>query len=203
MHKKIIHSCLLIFSLATASFAFSDGIEEISSNAGIYLGGQLGMSNLHYDGSSYTSATSSYDKHYLFAGRVYVGYAFSQFISAELGYDYYGYPKFKHNNSGNTQDLLQHGLDLVAKANLPLEYGFSCYAKAGLALIHRGVLNNNTDTFVQKDSNTKITPVGALGISYWFAPHIALDLSWTKTMSVSDLPTTDLIGLGIIYKINL
>ena len=205
MRKKIVYAASLAFGLLSLIFQTAlgdDGLLAEPSNSGIYFGGQLGTSKLHYDGSSYTNSKSHYDRHRLLAGRVFVGYAFSQFIAAELGYDYYGYPKFKHNDNNNTQDLLQHGLDLVAKANLPLNYGFSFYAKAGLTLIHRGTLNNNSGTFEQKNSNNKVTPVGALGVSYQFAPNIAMDLSWTKTMHISDLPSTDLFGVGFTYKIN-
>jgi opacity protein-like surface antigen len=205
MRRKIVCSILSVFGLLVIVSQTTFGDDELltePSNSGIYFGGQLGMSNLNYGGSSYTSKNSHYKKRYLLAGRVFAGYAFSQFIAAEFGYVYYGYPEFK-NDDGNTQNFLQHGLDLVGKANLPLNYGFSFYGKAGLALIHRGALNSNNGTFVQKGKNSRITPVGALGVSYQLAPNIAIDLSWTKTMGISDLPTTDLIGVGFTYKINL
>jgi hypothetical protein len=64
-------------------------------------------------------------------------------------------------------------------------------------------LHSNGDTFVEKDSNSKFPPIGALGVNYWFAPNIALDLCWTKTMHVGSLPTIDLFTLGFIYKINI
>jgi len=138
-----------------------------------------------------------------FAGRGFCGYAFSQFISTELGYDYYGHPKFKDNISGNTQEISQQGFDLIGKATLPLDYGFGFYIKGGVAWVHRSALNNNGGNFANKAANSKITPVGALGVNYWFIPNIAADLSWTKTMTVGNLPTTDLIALGLTYKINI
>jgi len=213
MYKKIL--CVSILALGLNGIALADdlGGNEFSSdssatttafNPGIYLGGQIGGTNLHYNGSSYTSAgtNSSYVDDYKLAARGYLGYAFTQFISTELGYDYYGRPKFKNTN-GNTQDILQQGMDLVVKANLPLDYGFGLYIKGGMAWVYRSALNSNNNTFVGKDSNSTFTPLAGLGINYWFAPNIALDLSWTKTMSVSDLPTTDLVTIGLIYKINI
>ena len=210
MKKKCFIGALLAIALSTGATAVladeyiggSDYVTSSDFNPGFYFGGQLGLANLHYSGSSYTKSDSSYDRGYKFAGRFSTGYAFSQFIATELGYDYYGHPKFKHI-SGNTQDFVQHGLDLVLKANLPLDYGFSTYVKGGLAWVHRGALHGNWDTFVDKKSNDKVTPVGAIGVSYWFAPNMAIDLSWTKTMSVSDLPTTDLFALGLIYRLNI
>jgi hypothetical protein len=207
MYKKILCVGVLALGLNGAALAEdfggsdydADTSTSISEESGIYLGGQLGMSNMHY-GSKYTVSGNTVENS-KFAGRAYFGYAFSQFISAELGYDYYGYPNFKAAD-GNTQDFLQQGVDLVAKATLPLDYGFGFYIKGGLAWVHRGALNSNTG-FASKEANGTITPVGALGVNYWFAPNIALDLSWTKTMTVSDLPTIDFIALGIIYRINI
>ncbi|MEI8055562.1 MAG: outer membrane beta-barrel protein [bacterium] len=206
MYKKIL--CISVLACSLNSTVFADepapgGSEYTSagSNAGIYLGGQLGMSSMHYGASQYLIASNSVEN-YKFAGRGYLGYAFSQFIAAELGYDYYGRPKFKNTN-GNTQDILQQGFDLVGKASLPLDYGFGFYIKGGLAWVHRSALNNNAGTFAQKDSNSKIVPVGAVGVSYWFTPNMATDLSWTKTMTIGDLPTVDFIALGLTYKINI
>lgn len=212
MYKKILGLLVVAFGLSTAAFAddFASESSLSGSNSsdfipGIYFGGQFGMTNLHYSGSSYTkndTGGSSYDDKYHFAGRGFAGYAFNQHIWTELGYTYYGKPKFKHT-SGNTQNILQQGLDLMVKANLPLDYGFGLYIKGGLAWVFRSALTPNTGMFADKDSNSKVVPVGAVGINYWFAPNIAIDLCYTKTMTISNLPTTDLYTIGFIYKINI
>lgn len=212
MYKKIL--CVSILALGLNSIAFaedaggfggneytSDPIIEPATNAGIYFGAQFGMSRMHY-GSQYMIPGNTVDDR-KFAARGFLGYAFSQFISMELGYDYYGRPKFTYTPDGNTQDILQQGVDLVAKASLPLDYGFGFYIKGGLALVHRSALHANNNHFFEKSANNTIAPVGSLGINYWFAPHIALDLSWTKTMTISDLPTIDFFALGFIYRINI
>ncbi len=208
MCKKILALSILALGLNGIALADDFGGNEYTatttssdSNAGIYFGAQLGMSNMHYGSNPYTIATNSVDNR-KFAGRGYLGYAFSQYISTELGYDYYGYPNFKAAD-GNTQNILQHGMDLVGKASLPLDYGFGLYVKGGLAWVHRAALHANNNHFAEKDANSKIAPVGGLGINYWFAPNIALDLSWTKTMTVGDLPTIDFFALGLVYKINI
>jgi hypothetical protein len=207
MYKKIMCTSVLALGLNGIALADDFGGNEATSapvndatNAGIYFGGQLGMSNMHY-GSKYTIPGNTVDSK-KFAFRGFFGYAFSQFISAELGYDYYGNPNFKAPD-GNTQSFLQQGLDLVAKASLPLDYGFGFYIKGGLACVHRGALNANANHFANKAANYTVAPVGSLGVNYWFAPNMALDLSWTKTMTIGDLPTTDFFGLGIIYRINI
>lgn len=210
MYKKILCTSILAFGINSISLADDLGTNEStidannnSSNSGIYFGGQLGMSNMHYGPSSgYTTVPGNTVDNYKFAGRGFFGYAFSQFISAELGYDYYGNPNFK-SSTGNTQSILQQGFDLVGKASLPLDYGFGLYIKGGLAWIHRGILNSNSGTFTQQNSNNKITPTCSLGVNYWFASNMAIDLSWTKTMTIGSLPTIDLFGVGLIYKINI
>ena len=202
IYKKILCVSVLAFGLNGISLADDLG-ESNGSNSGIYLGGQLGMSNMHYGPSSNYLLPRNTASNNKFAGRACFGYSFSQFIATELGYDYYGYPNIQDNTSGNTQSFLQQGLDLVGKASLPLDFGFGLYIKGGLALVNRGSLNSNTGNFAGQTSSNKITPVGALGVNYWFAPNMALDLSWTKTMTVGNLPTIDFIGLGLTYKINI
>jgi len=212
MYKKVLCLGMLVLGLNQAVLADDLGSSEYSSgsisttdyNPGIYFGGQVGTTNMHYRGSEYTlpNDVSVYDDKYQVAARGYFGYAFSQFISVELGYDYYGFPKFRHKE-GNTQNIVQHGMDLVAKANLPLDYGFGLYIKGGMAWVYRSALHSNGNQFAEKESNSKFPPVGAVGVNYWFAPNIALDLCWTKTMHVGSLPTIDLFTLGFIYKINL
>lgn len=206
MCKKILY--VLVMSLGLIGIASADEFGDEGSydaagyNPGFYFGGQIGTSNMHYSGSSYTTASSSYEDGWQFAFRGYIGHAFSEFLSAELGYDYYGKPKFK-NTDGNTQDILQHGFDLVAKATLPLDYGFGFYAKGGLAWVLRSKLNSNNNSFADKSSNNTFTPVIGLGFNYWFAPNMAFDFSWTKTLTVSDLPTIDLYTVGFVYRINI
>lgn len=209
MYKKILCFGAIVFGLIGVAFADDFDNNEVASgvttneyNPGIYFGGQVGTTNMHYKGSEYTSSNSHYDDKYSFAGRGYLGYAFSQFIQTELGYDYYGRPKFIDTN-GNTQDILQQGMDLMVKANLPLDYGFGIYIKGGLAWVHRSALHSNNGSFAEKKADDKFPPIGAVGINYWFAPHMALDLCYTKTMTIGDLPTTDLFTAGFIYKINI
>lgn len=216
MYKKILCVSVLVLSLNNIALAddlgggeYSPGVGNSVSaststdfNPGIYFGAQAGIANLHYSGSKYTTSKSSYDAGFNFAARGYLGYAFNPYISAELGYDYYGRPKF-NSSDGNTQNILQHGMDLMGKATLPLDYGFGLYIKGGLAWVYRSALHANNNHFAEKDSNNKFAPIGAVGVNYWFAPNIALDLSWIKTMTISDLPTVDLFTLGFIYKINI
>jgi len=169
-------------------------------NPGIYLGGQLGMSSLHYGPHTNYLLPRNGVENQKFAGRACLGYAFSQFIALELGYDYYGQPKFKDNITGNTQQISQQGIDFSGKASLPLDYGFGFYIKAGLAWVHRSALTDNAGNFASKDANNKFAPLGGLGVNYSLTQNLMLDLGWTKTMTISNLATADLITLGLTYK---
>ncbi len=217
MYKKILGIVVLVLGLSqivladdlvggddsSGALTADNSVSGSPYNPGIYIGGQFGTTNLHYSGYEYITANSSYDSKYQFAARGYLGYAFSQFISLELGYDYFGFPKFWNSTNNATQNIVQHGLDFMAKANLPLDYGFGIYVKAGLAWVYRSALHANGGLFAEKEANSKFPPIGAVGVNYWFAPNMALDLCWTKTMRVGSLPTIDLFTLGFIYKLNI
>ena len=183
-------------------YAASSSNNLSAYNPGIYFGAQFGASNTHYT-SSYSIPTNDFDKGYHFSFRLHAGYAFSEFIALESGYTYYGQPKFIEKKTTVTQHFLQQGVDLMAKASLPLDYGFGLYAKGGLAWIFRGALHSKGGLFGDRSSNNKITPVGSIGINYWFTSNMALDFGFTKTMKAGSLPTIDFFALGIIYKINV
>ncbi|MDR1012268.1 MAG: outer membrane beta-barrel protein [Coxiellaceae bacterium] len=193
---------LCLSDIVLASGFFERDIAAAGFNPGVYLGGQAGITNLNYDESDYINLNSGYDDISNPATRWYLGYSFNQHISTELGYNYFGHPKF-NSEDGNTQDILQHGVDLVMKATLPINYCFGLYAKGGASWIHRSSLHPCGCHFADKNANSKLVPIGGLGINYWLASNIAIDIGCTKTMPVSDLPTTDFFALGIVYKITL
>ena len=203
MYKKILCFSALFFCLNNTVFADYDDLESyntvIDTDPGIYLGVQAGSANLHY-GSSYAAPAVAINNT-KFGARACLGYSFSKFISLEAGYNYYKFPQFSATN-GSVQKMLQYGIDLSAKATLPLDFGFAFYIKGGLEWIHRGSLHSYNGSFHQRDASSKIVPVGALGLNYWFTPNFALDLSWTKTITIKDLPTVDFFGAGFTYKFN-
>jgi hypothetical protein len=211
MFKRVLYPFLIAACLSSIAIAddFDDEYGDsdsllTSEQKGIYFGIQGGSANMHYDGSAYTNARSIDDSAYHFAGRGFIGYAFSPFISLEIGYDYYGHPKFKDTQTGNVQNITQQGMDFVVKANLPLDYGFALYLKGGIAWVHRSTLHpTKINSFVYQESNEKFPVVAAAGIDYWFIPNMAIDFCWAKTLTISNLPTSDLLTIGLIYKINL
>jgi len=195
MRKKIvlITAVAALGLSATSAFAFN--------NKNIYVGGQLLRTDMNYSGSSYLLSSNSVDDK-LWGGRLYAGYSFTDMWSAELGYGYYGKPEFKHDPSGNKQDMLQQGIDLVGKVSVPLDYGFGVYAKGGAMWVHRDSIESRSGDFVSKTSDSKFVPVGGVGVNYNFNPSWSADLSWTGTPTVSDLPKMYMYGVGLTYKFN-
>lgn len=187
--KLLLVTAITVLGLSTSAFA--------SKN--IYVGGQLFRTNMNYGGSSYTLPTNSVDDK-MWGGRLYAGYSFTDLLAAELGYNYFGKPEFKHNPTGNKQDMLQQGVDLVGKLSIPLDYGIGFYAKGGAMWVHRDSLESRGGFFVSKGSNGQLVPVGGIGLSYNFNQSWSVDLSWTGTPTVSDLPKMYIYGIGLTYK---
>ncbi|MCL5261455.1 MAG: outer membrane beta-barrel protein [Gammaproteobacteria bacterium] len=212
MWKKIALISVVALGLSSPVFAEDDAAADVNNvnnnndfNAeasSVYFGAQAGLADMHYGDNSYTLQRDTADSN-KFAARGYLGYAFTPFLGLELGYGYYGRPELKDNVTGNTQDFVQQGIDLQGRITLPLDYGFAIYVKAGPQWIHRSGVGSRGGCFVDKDPNGKVTGVGGLGIAYYFAPNIGLDVSWAHSLSVGDLPKMDFYALGLIYKINM
>lgn len=201
MYKKIL--LVSAFALGLSSAALADGEDvNFNFNHSIYFGGQATYSNLHYGSNSYTLWRDSIESR-KWGGRGYLGFSFNEFIAAELGYDYLGRPKIIDHVTSNTQDFLQQGIDLVGKATLPLDYGFGVFIKAGGMWVYRSAVASRAGCFADKDSNGKLTAIGGLGVSYNFVPNIGIDLSYTRSFAVGDLPTMDIFAVGLSYKINM
>jgi len=187
---SIVVIALLIVEVAVASDSFTNGA---------YLGAQLGWDNMHYVGSDYVLPSNSIDGNRV-GGRVYVGYYFSQFIAAELGYVYYGSPQIKYNPTGSEQTFIQQGIDFAAKFMVPLNYGFGIFGKLGLDWVYRSAVSSKDGYFAAKDANGKFAPAVGLGFSYTFNSHWLTDLSWKRTFYNGNLPRADFYALGLTYR---
>lgn len=198
MFKQSILVTALVCGLVPVSYASADTLIN-NGDRGIYAGAQVGKSIMNYGGTDYLLARNSVDDR-PWGGRAYAGYAFNDLLAAELGYGYYGKAEFKDNYTGNKQDMLQQGIDLAGRVNIPLDFGFGFYAKAGAMLVMRDSVESRSNFFVGKGSNSKLVPLAGLGVSYNFSPCWSMDLSWTGTLSNGDLPSMYFYGLGLTYK---
>jgi OmpA-OmpF porin, OOP family len=205
MSKKLFP--LIIVSLgyiaATSTIAFADSLDGGGSGGNIannmYIGWQTGVSKTNYGGTEYLLPRNGVDDK-KWGNRIYLGYAFSDLFGMELGYDYYGRVEFRDNLTGNSQSMLQHGMDLSGKVNIPLDHGFGVNARLGLAWVHRDAVESRSDFFVRKNSNSKLVPTGGVGLNYNFNQSWSADVSFSSTMKSGDLPYSYFYGLGLSYK---
>jgi opacity protein-like surface antigen len=129
MLKKITTAVVLVTTCGLTTgvaMAQSDGIKS----DGFYLEANLGWGK-----SNFPSSSSHMDKSgFVWAGDI--GYKFMPNFAAEVGF--YGYPK--SDSATNAKPYL--GV-LALKGIMPLEDGFSLYAKTGPAWAHLSVDNAN------------------------------------------------------------
>lgn len=161
------------------------------------MGGQLGFASHNYNSSYLISNGSGSVDNNKFAGRVYGGIDFGEYLGLQLGYSYLGKPNFKQN-SGAQENFSQTGLDLSGLMSIKFD-SVGIYIKAGLEWMHRGSVPSN-DQFIGHGSNNKLPLLTGLGVNYSFTNNLSTDVSWTRVFSSGDLPRTDFYALGFKYK---
>lgn len=173
------------------------GISCGASAIAPYLGGQAGFTSNNYNPSDLIkNGLGSVDNN-KFAGRVYGGIDFGEYLGMELGYSYLGKPNFKQN-SGVEENFAQTGLDLSGLMSIKFN-SVGIFIKAGLEWMHRDSAPSN-NLFIGRGSNSKLPLLTGLGISYSFTNSISTDISWTRIFSSGDLPRTDFYALGFKYR---
>ncbi len=177
---------------------------------GFYVGGDLGLSNVHQSDNPFTSDNNGTG---LGAGAQF-GYQFNPYVAAEAGYIYFHNVNHNYGNTGfgtfNDSYKEQAG-DLVVKGTLPLNQYFSLYGKAGAAyvdsqyeaysnfpVITQGghIANANIN---YSASTTPIRPVYGVGVSYNITPNVSADLGWTRVQKNNTIPNADITTLGLTY----
>lgn len=190
-----------LLSLAAFAGENSTATTETTSDAVAtpYFGMQFGSTYMNYKANEWSKVnTSSADKN-KFIGRALLGYAWNEFLSAELGYTYFDKPTFQENVSGTKKKFHQYGLDLTGIASVPFSHGLGLYGKAGLISIFRGALAED-QYFYGHTKNTKLTELLGVGLFYNLNRHIFTDLTWTRIFRNGDLPRMDLFTLGLTCK---
>lgn len=198
MFKKYLIISAVALTLNSATVLAADNIFDTS---GFYFGGQAGVSDLGYQNSDYLLPKNSVDDTQ-FGARAYAGYAFVPYFATELGYTYYGQPKFKVNNTDLSQTITQQGLDLDGKVTFALAHGFGFYAKAGLGLIFRSALDQQNQNFINHDADSSLIFLTGVGLTYSFTKNFAFDLAWNRTFSSGSLPAGYFYAAGFIIKLD-
>lgn len=192
----------LLIAAALAGFSLI-GFSSVANAAlpGFYVGGQLGWGHTGWSTSDTTPSASSVDNNGI-AGRVSGGYQFNENWAAELGYSRFSNTDF--NKIGgipgfNATVKNEYAVDLVGKGILPLGNCFNLYGKLGAAYLSA---EGTTNFGGSSNTEHKVYPTFGVGVSYDITPNVPVDLSWNRIQKVgsNDLPSTDLVALGIAYN---
>ncbi len=213
MKKAIILASILTAATATSAFASVAAPHLLGNqlNHGTYVGVNLGRANLNYkksfltDDPQITSVGSVDDAG--FAGRLFMGYQFNQYIALETGFVML--QKVQFNNitvagSSTTVDesFKQSILDVMLKGILPLPDGYDLFAKAGYANVMRDdieVTGSNGTSASSDTTDTQSVPVVGGGAEYHLTRNVIADVSYLHYFGTGDLPAADFGSAGLSY----
>lgn len=179
---------LLLAGSATA------GITE--NKYGPYFGGDLGWGAIQR--SSYSNG--------VVAGRIFGGYNLNNYLAGELGFTKLAnvdeHIMLAINPMGPPTTIYSSAKtfawDLVARANLPLQNGFSLFGRLGAAYLSQ---QYTYSTYINNFSADKIDPTFGLGASYDLNRHLAADISWMRIQQIDGGPdSTDIVGVGLTFS---
>ncbi len=145
-----------------------------------------------------------------FAGRLFLGYSFNQYLEAELGYTRYQDTTFEniYGIMNANVDLSLQSYDLVGKVKLPLTDIFNVYAKLGIANIKKSVSPNQVAENIQVSGTTLILPDNnqtlyratyGLGALYQINPTFSVEIGWSRIDGQGQIQQTDFGFIGIVY----
>jgi OOP family OmpA-OmpF porin len=191
---------LLISLAAVSTLGLSLPTFAVPDCSGVYIGGQAGYAGTNYNLSSYL------DKHFNedgYAGRVYLGYQFNQFLGLETGFTLLSDADLPKDFG----DIRTTHWDLLLKAGAPLgDSGFRGDVKAGGAhVMTKFDASHVSESLGLNDvSNWKIKPVAGASISYNFNRNVAVDVSYLHVFGEPKgdsigAPRSDLAMLGLSF----
>lgn len=217
--KKIVK-----LSIATVSLAIMAS-QAHAANTGAYVGLGAGASTLNTPSENIIigeDAKLYKQSHHRtnYAGRVFAGYNFNQYVGVEAGATKYGTASYINKTIATpavkgTQHYSMAAADLVAKAYLPIgESGFNVYALGGAALVQSvntgKVYNDNKE--VEKatvsTTHTLLAPKVGVGANYAIPnTNVSTGLEWNrvfgKTVDVNmnnTVPSADMYALTVSYN---
>lgn len=180
---------LLISQAALAAFPPPQGW-YVEANAGYST-----VTSKTYDAPNVRRSGSGYN--------IIGGYKLTNFFSAEAGYTHY-FPTRIYNGPKLGQDT-HYSYDLSAKATLPIsDSSVEAFGKLGIARVHSNVqiTNQSLAAGLNLDPGAKnVTGLYmALGLAYYFAPSIAVNIQWARAHGNSQTGDLDLYGAGLSYN---
>lgn len=158
-------------------------------------GGYSTVSSKSYDAPNVRRSGSGWNLNF--------GYKLTTFFSAEAGYTHY-FPTRIYNGPKLGQDT-HYSYDLAAKATLPIsDSSVEAFGKLGIARVHSDVQISNP-TLAQgltlnPGANNVTGLYMALGLAYYFAPSIAVNLQWARAHGNGQTGDLNLYGGGLSYN---
>jgi outer membrane autotransporter protein len=179
-----------------------------ASDAGFYVGGQVGYAHTNFANTdSQNNITSAdIDNDGIGWGGL-VGYQFNPYAAVELGYlGAYGMKVQNPNGFPISESLNMQMVDLLVKGILPLNDVVSIYGKAGVASV-RATAAYSIDfptgfsyPTLEATSVTETKPVIGAGISWDIKPRLPLDISWLHVdQNGGKIPSADFLLVGLSY----
>jgi len=132
-----------------------------------------------------------------------LGYKLTNYFSAEGGYTHY-FPTRIYNGPKLGQDT-HYSYDLAAKATVPIsDTSVDIFGKLGIARVHSNVVISNAQLaqgLILNPGAQNVTGLYmALGIEYYFAPSIAVNLQWARAHGNGQTGDLNLYGGGLSYN---
>lgn len=168
---------------------------------GIQFGGQFGYAYQHYDRkwllkhSGFTSASGIENKDY--AGRLFIGYSWNNYIALQGGYLFLKKVSFRHINGSTGDSIRQTVGDITAKLSLPLKY-FGLYIKPGIAYVHREEMELSTTVRIRSENH--VAPVLGGGIDAYLTENFTINTEYDHYVRAGDFKAIDYAGLGLTYQ---
>lgn len=176
--KKLVVSFVGAAALASVSIAMAGGMDNMAApvqlsdnDSGFIVSGNVGYSKVNYKAADLNVSSS---KLHGFAWNGNLGYQFNRFVAVEAGYT--------HFNNIHSVDgkLTTHGLDLLAKAILPINSQFDVFAKAGAM----DVFTKFAPTGYDAVKFSRVTPEFGIGTGYNVTKNVALTLQGITTLAM-------------------
>jgi OOP family OmpA-OmpF porin len=194
--KRAVQNLLFLLALA-AGCAATPAAAQLQfgrMDTGLYLGGAVGGSKFHDACDGAPAGVSCDDTDTAWKG--FVGYQFTRYIGAELGWVDFG--KATASAGGFSAKADARGLELVAVASYPFTQQFAVYGKLGGIRSRVSITGPGVGV---TDNSTDFT-YGA-GLRYNFVRNFAARLEWQRYQNVGSSTTgsddIDLFSIGLLY----
>lgn len=164
------------------------------SEAGPYVGINLGVSDSGLTGSKIGGATSVDDRD--FAYKLYGGYQIDKTWGVEVAYDNLGKTNYRDAGTGAKGDVDLYALSLAATGKYAVTSDFDVFGKLGYAVVH------SKDQFAGSTTRGYDNSwlVGA-GVAYHFDKNIDVKAEWNRYVDVARTSAdADTFGVGVAYK---